>query len=77
MINGQKNYGKVLKQGDLVFVPFPYSDFSKFKKRPVIIISKTKDNIRKGDCLTVPLTSNLKPRKYSFEILEKDYKIKI
>jgi mRNA interferase MazF len=31
-------------QGDILYAPFPYSDFSRAKKRPLIVISKNSVN---------------------------------
>jgi hypothetical protein len=29
----------IFDRGDIVFMPFPFSDFSKFKNRPVLVIT--------------------------------------
>jgi mRNA interferase MazF len=32
--------------GDVVLVPFPYADFSKFKKRPALVVGRAEfDNL--------------------------------
>ena len=46
------------QKGDVVFVNFPYSDGSKFKPRPAIILSGRKVN-QTGDYLLVQITSNI------------------
>ena len=46
------------QKGDLVFVNFPYSDGSKFKPRPAIILSGNKVN-QTGDYILVQITSNV------------------
>jgi len=60
------------EQGDIVKVPFPFSDLSNIRKRPVLILSKNKDNEIVDDVITCGITSNLKNTKYSIEIDNKD-----
>ena len=47
------------KQGDIVLVPFPFTDLSGDKVRPALIIS----NIEKGDDVTVCFISSIIPNK--------------
>ena len=42
------------KPGDLLLIPFPYSDLSASKKRPILVFSEPD---RFGDFLTLPITS--------------------
>ena len=44
-----------LKQGDLVLVPFPFSDLSAIKTRPALIVSNA--SLKGEDCLLVAVTS--------------------
>lgn len=60
------------EQRDIVKVPFPFSDLSNIRKRPVLIISKNEDNKIVDDIITCGITSNLKNTKYSVEIDNKD-----
>ena len=60
MISGIK-----YKQGDIVIVPFPFSNLSSIKQRPVLIISKTSYNDNSEDLITCGLTSNLNNTKNS------------
>lgn len=46
------------QKGDIVFVNFPYSDGSKFKPRPAIVLSGSKVN-QTGDYILVQITSNV------------------
>lgn len=46
------------QKGDVVFVNFPYSDGSKFKPRPDIVLSGNRVN-RTGDYILVQITSNV------------------
>ncbi|MCF6207565.1 MAG: hypothetical protein L3J47_11870 [Sulfurovum sp.] len=41
--------------GSIYFIQMPYSDFSEFKGRPVLVFQK----IDKNDVLILPLTTNL------------------
>ena len=58
-------FGIMYEQGEIVIVPFPFSDLSSFKQRPVLILSKSKDNAESEDIITCGITSNLKNAKYS------------
>ncbi|SFV62430.1 hypothetical protein MNB_SV-3-1573 [hydrothermal vent metagenome] len=42
--------------GSIYFIQMPYSDFTEFKGRPVLVFRK----IDKSDVLVLPLTTNLK-----------------
>lgn len=48
------------EQGEIVFVPFPFSDLSGTKKRPVLILSKTEYNQVTEDVITAGITSNIR-----------------
>lgn len=61
-------YGTVYKQGEIIIVPFPFSDLRGIKQRPVLILSKNQDNIESEDIITCGITSNLKNSKYSILI---------
>ncbi len=53
------------KQGEIVIVPFPFSDLSSVKQRPVLILSKNDDNLKSEDLITCGITSNMRDSKYS------------
>ena len=53
------------EQGEIVIVPFPFSDLSNIKQRPVLILSKNADCKTSDDLITCGITSNLKDVKYS------------
>ncbi len=53
------------KQGEILIVPFPFSDLSNIKQRPVIVLSKAEDNEISEDIITCGLTSNLKNSAHS------------
>ena len=58
------------KQGEIVIVPFPFSDL--IKQRPVLILSKNTDNEKVEDVITCGITSNVKDSKYSVLIKNED-----
>jgi len=60
------------KQGEIVVVPFPFSDLSSIKQRPVLILSKNADNEKAEDVITCVITSNIKDSKYSILIENKN-----
>ncbi|MBI2044601.1 type II toxin-antitoxin system PemK/MazF family toxin [Candidatus Pacearchaeota archaeon] len=53
------------RQGEIVVVPFPFSDLSSVKQRPVVILSKIQDIERSEDIVTCGITSNLKDASHS------------
>jgi mRNA interferase MazF len=61
------------KRGDIVKVPYPYSDdFSQSKIRPGIIISNDISNNLDNDYLIAPITSLIRRTPFSFVIDNKD-----
>lgn len=46
-----------LKRGDIVIVPFPFTDFSTSKQRPALVISSDVFNRSREDAILVALTS--------------------
>jgi mRNA interferase MazF len=60
------------EQGDIVIVPFPFSDLSFVKQRPVLILSKTPYNQSSDDIITCGITSNLHNAPHSVSIDNKD-----
>ncbi len=58
----------MMKQRDIVFLKFPYSDFSDFKARPALIISNDRYNKESQDILVCAITSNLEKTPYSIFI---------
>jgi len=64
--------GAKFNQGDIVIVPFPFSDLKSSKMRPVLILSKTKNNKNFDDILVCGITANLRNSPYSILIENKD-----
>ena len=53
-------FGTQFKQGDILIVPFPFSDLRGLRQRPVLVISNDKYNNCCEDIITCGITSNLK-----------------
>lgn len=47
--------------GDIVLVPFPFTDQSGAKKRPAVIVSGTSYNQARRDVVIMAITSQVKP----------------
>lgn len=65
------------KQKEIVLVPFPYSDLSANKKRPVLIISNDNYNRNFPDIVVCVITSNLFKDNYSLTLNNDDLEIGI
>lgn len=59
-------------QCDLLLVPFPFSDQSGKKVRPVLVLSKDTYNKVGDDIIVCALTSQLRPSKWSLLIDQHD-----
>jgi len=64
--------GTPFEQGEILIVPFPFSDLSGTKQRPVLVISKLSYNKKAEDIITCGITSNLKDSGFSILIENKD-----
>ena len=66
-----RGFGKIfmISQRDILLVPFPFSDQSGRKVRPVIIISNEEFNEYSEDVLIMGITSNISKDKYSIPLL--------
>ena len=61
------------KQGEIVLVPFPYSDLSGSKRRPVLIVSNDTYNASFPDAIVAVITSKTtKPDIYSLTLEGQD-----
>ena len=47
----------VIKQGDIFLVPFPFSDLTRTKKRPVLILTNSEDSFTNEDYITAAITA--------------------
>ncbi len=64
--------GMMFNQGEIVIVPFPFSDLSSIKQRPVLVLSNNSYNSSSDDIITCGITSNIKDAKSSILITNKD-----
>lgn len=62
----------MIEQRNLLLVPFPFSDQSGKKVRPVIVISNNEFNRNSEDILVVGVTSNISKDKYTTTLTNKD-----
>jgi mRNA interferase MazF len=62
----------MIEQKDILLVPFPFSDQSGRKVRPVIVISNNEFNLHSEDIIVMGVTSNLSKDKYSLSLNNKD-----
>lgn len=60
------------KKGDIVIIGFPFSDLSRTKKRPAIIISNNTVN-KTGDYLMLQITSKIHNDSFSIPINKADF----
>lgn len=58
------------KRGEVVIVPFPYTDRSGYKKRPAVIVSSDTFNNSRQDCIVIPISGRL------VNIMPEDYTLK-
>jgi mRNA interferase MazF len=61
-------FGMKYSQREIVLVPFPYSDLTAIKKRPVLIVSNNKYNQKYEDVLVCVITSKQFQDNYSVEV---------
>ncbi|MDQ6889195.1 MAG: type II toxin-antitoxin system PemK/MazF family toxin [Bacteroidota bacterium] len=64
-------------QREIVLVPFPYSDLSSSKRRPVLIISNNNYTKNYPDILVAVITSNIFKDEYSVELKNNDLELGI
>jgi len=62
----------MILQRDLLLVPFPFSDQSGRKVRPIIVISNNNFNENSEDILIVGVTSNVNKGEYNLKLENKD-----
>ncbi len=54
----------MLKQGDIVLIPIPFTDLSSQKKRPVLVLSNNHYNQKYQDIIVAAVTSNIIERPF-------------
>jgi mRNA interferase MazF len=62
-----------LEFGDVVLVPFPFTDQSTTKKRPAVVISSTRYNTERPDLIIIAVTSQIKPTPSIGEMMVNDW----
>lgn len=62
-------------QREIVLVPFPYSDLSSSKRRPVLIVSGNDYNQKFQDVLVCVITSNQYADEYSVKLENNDLEL--
>ena len=62
--------GTRFEQGDILILPFPFSDLSSIKQRPVLVLSNSEYNKKTEDIVTCGITSNPKGTSYSELVYE-------
>ncbi len=68
-------HGIMYNQREIILVPFPYSDLSSLKRRPVLVISNNNYNKNYPDILVTVITSNLYKDDYSVELQNNDLEV--
>ena len=56
-------------KGDIVVIPFPFSDLSSIKKRPAFVVNRLKGD----DVILCQITSKTVKDKYSISLLRTDF----
>lgn len=64
--------GTAFEQGDVVLLPFPFSDLSSAKQRPVLVLSRGSYNRASPDFLVCAITSNLANAAHSVYVEDAD-----
>lgn len=64
--------GTTYEQGEIVLVPFPFTNLQAVKKRPVLILSNNRYNRKAQDVVTCGITSNLNDHDHSVLIKNTD-----
>jgi len=59
--------------GDIILVPFPFTDQTQAKKRPAVVISSTAYNTERPDLIIMAVTSQLKPSRIVGEVIIQDW----
>jgi mRNA interferase MazF len=60
--------------GDVVLVPFPFTDQSGLKKRPAVIVSSADYHAKRRDLVIMAITSQIRPRPVFAEFTMADWK---
>jgi len=64
--------GTTPDRGDLVLIPFPFTDLTATKRRPVLVLSPRSYNRRSQDFIVCGVTSVLTPRPHAVRLRPED-----
>ncbi len=64
--------GTTFEFGEVVLVPFPFTDLTQSKKRPVLVISNSYYSSGSEDVVCCAITSNIQNTNYSVLLEKKD-----
>lgn len=59
--------------GEIILVPFPFTDLSTAKKRPAVVISSPAYNAERPDLIIMAVTSQIKPASVYGEVMVRDW----
>ena len=59
--------------GDIVLVPFPFTDQSTSKKRPAVVVSGSAYHQARPDLVIMAVTSQLRPTTHFGEVMVQDW----
>lgn len=59
--------------GDIILVPFPFTDQTATKKRPAVVISSNPYNQKRPDLIIMAVTSQIKPASIIGEVVVQDW----
>ena len=59
--------------GDIVLVPFPFTDQSTSKKRPAVVVSSNAYHQARPDLVIMAVTSQLRPTTHFGEVMVQDW----
>lgn len=65
------------QRGDIVFVPFPFTDLTSSKPRPALVVSIDKVNEETGDVVLAMITSKPHTGSFTIPIKEDDLDFKL
>ncbi len=61
--------------GDIILVPFPFTDQSTTKKRPAVVVSTKPYNQQRPDLIIMAVTSQIRPTSTIGEVIIQDWQI--
>lgn len=61
--------------GDIILVPFPFTDQSISKKRPAVVISSKAYNTERPDLIIMAVTSQIKPASVIGEVIIQEWQV--